>query len=243
MGPGAEAGTTRVKLRSRKAVIASASEAIHEMQRKSWTCFVASLLAMTLRARSSPNTTPHSRDSMRPSFANSSALKRKRAHATLKRGRGRSQEGRREDRVRAAPAVACAKVDRKTHTSIQVQRKQSGLPCAMVLTVYFVLSPARPDLFVTVAPQKRELLKNLMPATGASGPHDLTVRVTRCSSKAHPRPSLPAPTSETMANAPLSGRDGARSEADLPSRSSSTAATRWHDGQINECAVKVYLLA
>ena len=30
----------------------------------------------------------------------------------------------------------------KTHTSIQVQRKQSGFPCAMVLTVSFVLSPA-----------------------------------------------------------------------------------------------------
>src|ERR1700761_6878965 len=48
--------------------------------------------------------------------------------------------GRREDRVRAAPAVSCAKAEKKTHTSIQVQRKQSGLPCAMVLTVSFVLS-------------------------------------------------------------------------------------------------------
>jgi hypothetical protein len=55
---------------------------------------------------------------VRPSFANLFALKR--------RGRG-------EDRVRAAPAVPCAKVANKTHTSIQVQRKQSGLPCAMVL--------------------------------------------------------------------------------------------------------------
>src|SRR5882757_2682496 len=30
---------------------------------------------------------------------------------------------------------------KKTHTSIQVQRRQSGLPCAVVLTVSFVLSP------------------------------------------------------------------------------------------------------
>jgi len=51
------------------------------------------------------------------------------------------QEGSREDRVRAAPAISRAKAYRKTHTSIQVQRKQSGLPCAMVLTVSFVLSP------------------------------------------------------------------------------------------------------
>jgi hypothetical protein len=38
------------------------------------------------------------------------------------------------------------------------------------------------------------------------------------------------------------GRDGARSEADLPSRSSATAATHWHDGQISEYAVKIYLM-
>src|SRR5258708_4147564 len=49
-------------------------------------------------------------------------------------GAVRSQEGRREDRVRAAPAVSCANAyAKKAHTSIQVQRKQSGLPCAMAL--------------------------------------------------------------------------------------------------------------
>jgi hypothetical protein len=53
--------------------------------------------------------------------------KKERAQATLKK------RGRREDRVRAAPAVSRARVDQKTHTSIQVQRKHSGLPCAMVL--------------------------------------------------------------------------------------------------------------
>jgi hypothetical protein len=45
---------------------------------------------------------------------------------------GSMSRGRREDRVRAAPAVSCAKMHKKTHTSIQVQRRQSGLPCAMV---------------------------------------------------------------------------------------------------------------
>jgi hypothetical protein len=122
--------------------------------------------------------------------------------ATLKRGR-------REDRVRAAPAVSCARVDKKTHMSIQVQRKQSGLPCAMALRL-ISCSPRRDQsLFVTVAREKRELLADLTPAIGASGPHDFAVRFTRCSSKAHPRPPLPAPTSVTMANAPsTSGRDG-----------------------------------
>jgi hypothetical protein len=41
--------------------------------------------------------------------------------------------GRRESRVRAAPAVSRARMCKETHTSIQVQRRQSGLPCAMVL--------------------------------------------------------------------------------------------------------------
>ena len=72
-------------------------------------------------------------------------------------------------------------------------------------TAYTVLSPARPGLLVTVARKKRELPANLTPATGASGPHDFAVRITRRSSKAHPRPPLPAPTSVTMANAPSLG--------------------------------------
>src|ERR1700681_1428133 len=39
--------------------------------------------------------------------------------------------GSRKCRMRAAPAVPCAKWVKKTHTSIQVQRRHSGIPCAM----------------------------------------------------------------------------------------------------------------
>jgi hypothetical protein len=42
--------------------------------------------------------------------------------------------------MRAAPAVSCANLCKNTHTSIQVQRRQSDFPCAMVLTLIFVLS-------------------------------------------------------------------------------------------------------
>jgi hypothetical protein len=72
--------------------------------------------------------------------------------------------GRREYRVRAAPTVSCATVHKKTHTSIQVQRRQSGIPCAMVLTVSFVLSPAT-GLSCHRHPRKM-LPANLMPASG-----------------------------------------------------------------------------
>src|SRR4030081_3003182 len=72
--------------------------------------------------------------------------------------------GRREDRVRAAPAVSRARLDKETHTSIQVQRKQSGLPCAVVLTVSFVLSPAT-GLSCHCRPRKFPFA-NLTPASG-----------------------------------------------------------------------------
>jgi hypothetical protein len=44
-----------------------------------------------------------------------------------------SNRGSRGYRVRAAPAVSCANCAKKTHTSIQVQRKHSGIPRAMAL--------------------------------------------------------------------------------------------------------------
>jgi hypothetical protein len=62
----------------------------------------------------------HSRDRLCPRFAISFA-------PFQNKGRG-------EDRVRAAPAVSCAfDALENAHTSIQVQRKHSGLPCAMAL--------------------------------------------------------------------------------------------------------------
>jgi hypothetical protein len=54
----------------------------------------------------------------------------------------------------------CAK---NAHTSIQVQRRQSGFPCASGFTAYFVLSPVT-GLFATVA--WRISPRNLAPAPG-----------------------------------------------------------------------------
>jgi len=58
--------------------------------------------------------------------------------------------GRGECRMRAAPAVPCAKWIEETHTSIQVQRRQSDIPCAMVLRL-ITRSPRRRIRLVTVA--------------------------------------------------------------------------------------------
>jgi hypothetical protein len=59
--------------------------------------------------------------------------------------------GSRECRVHAAPAVSCARLHKESaHTSIQVQRRQSGIPCAMVLRL-MPCSPRRRIRLVTVA--------------------------------------------------------------------------------------------
>jgi hypothetical protein len=57
--------------------------------------------------------------------------------------------GRGECRMRAAPAVPCAKWIEETHTSIQVQRRTSDIPCAMALRL-ITRSPRRRIRLVTV---------------------------------------------------------------------------------------------
>src|ERR1700692_3222277 len=71
------------------------------------------------------------------------------ARALLERLSPRKR-GSRECRVRAAPAVSCAKLCEETHTSIQVQRKHSGIPRAMALRL-MPCSPRRRIRLVTVA--------------------------------------------------------------------------------------------
>jgi hypothetical protein len=86
----------------------------------------------------------------------------------------RNKRGCRECRMRAAPAVSCAKLCEETHTSIQVQRRQSGIPCAMALRL-ISRSPRRRIRLVTVigglkvlsrpvGPEKTSA--DLTPATG-----------------------------------------------------------------------------
>jgi hypothetical protein len=77
--------------------------------------------------------------------------------------------------VRAAPAVSCARCTKKAHTSIQVQRKHSGIPHAMALQL-MPCSPRRRIRLVTVIGRLNGLARpgwarntsaNLTPATGA----------------------------------------------------------------------------
>jgi hypothetical protein len=97
-----------------------------------------------------------SRGTMRPSFAN--------RFAPIRRAQGRPG-------ARCTRGLACQDAHSKTHTNIKVQRRQSGLPSAIVLRL-ISCSPRRDRACLPPSSLRSLLLKNLTPATGASGPHD-----------------------------------------------------------------------
>jgi hypothetical protein len=97
--------------------------------------------------------------------------------------------GRREDRVRAAPAVSCAKCASKNaheHTGSAEAVRPS---LRNGFTAYFELSPVT-GFLATVA---CGCCRQLDASTGASGPHDFAVRVSTFRQIAPSRPPHPAP--------------------------------------------------
>ena len=71
--------------------------------------------------------------------------------------------GRRECRVRASPAVSCAKVCKKAHTSIQVQRRHPTFPAQWLYDLYRALL-GEPGFLATVT--WRMIPQSLTPASG-----------------------------------------------------------------------------
>src|SRR6478752_6873325 len=135
------------------------------------------------------DTRSRSRDALRPRFAGNSSPSMVR--------------GRREDRVRAAPAVSCAMCTKSAHTSIQVQRRASGLPCAMALRL-IACSRRRTALLPPLRPEKQLPPGALTPAPRrqdhTSLPYAQAALVGR-SFYVHRNPPLVV----TTADAPLSG--------------------------------------
>ena len=72
----------------------------------------------------------------------------------------------------------------------------------MVLTVSSALSRVTG---LSCHPRLADHPARLDASVGASGPHDFAVRLTRPSSKTHPRPSLPAPNVRDDRDTPLQG--------------------------------------
>ena len=205
----------------RRRMTGSAKQSIGQ-QKESMDCFVASLLAMTAVTADTPS---RSRDMNCPRFASSFALLENR--------------GRREDRVRAAPAVSCATCTEENaheHTGPAESIRPS---LRNGFTAYFVLSRRRIPLATVagglmVRPPGRagKTSADLAPATGAR-----TTRLGRPlqrrrqrASIAHrpkarpaiiparltlPRPPHPIPRFVTIAKRPSGGRDGWEYEGDL----------------------------
>ncbi len=121
----------------------------------------------------------------------------------------RKTGGRRECRVHAAPAVSCAVALRKAHTSIQVKRRQSGIPCAMVLRL-ISRSPWGPGFLAPIISVMRSIIANLTPASGRQD-HTTSPYASGAVRRLAPsRPPHPAPRFVTTARTPL------RVEAECP---------------------------
>src|ERR1700682_6017800 len=89
----------------------------------------------------------------------------------------------------------------KKHTSVvtTVTPDSPGIPRAMVLTAYFVLSPVTG---LVCHRHRRNGLRQLDASVGASGPHDFAVRKPARSSARRRVHRIPRPTSVTIAKRP-----------------------------------------
>src|SRR6476620_4898748 len=106
-------------------VIASEAKQSMSPLAEAWIASSLSLLAMTGMVRiqfvkQREDASPRSRGATRPRFAITASL--------LKKAEGAGKTG-----CALHPRSRVQDAQRKTHTSIQVQRKHSGLPCAVVL--------------------------------------------------------------------------------------------------------------
>ena len=155
----------------------------------------------SLRSQGRRDVSPHSRDTHCPRFSKSFALS--------------SNRGRREDRVRAAPAVSCALMHKEMRTrAYRFSGNTPAFPAQWLYGLYRAL-PGESEPLATIAPERRWPLKDLTPAIRASGPHDLAVRI----GAARPHASsarrrlcvhhVPSRAKRRSRYAPLVGRDGA----------------------------------
>jgi len=124
------------------------------------------------------------------------------------------RRGRRECRMLDAPAASHA--NNKTSirvSSPQVHRNQTGIPCAMVLTV----TPWSPRCAGLVSHRRlRDYSHKLDTSVGVPGPHGLAVREQHRLSGRSCRVHRILPQRCDMANAPLLGQDGQIFRSDLP---------------------------
>src|SRR5258708_35597333 len=104
--------------------------------------------------------------------------------------------------MRAAPAVSCANVHKNTHTSIQVQRRTPGFPCAVVYDLSRDL-PGEPSSVATIARGKNSF-RELDASFRAPEPHAFAVRIACARQSQASRPPHLNPRFVTTRDPPLS---------------------------------------
>jgi hypothetical protein len=125
--------------------------------------------------------------------------------------------GRREDRVRAAPAVSRAMVDSGRTRAYRFGGNTPAFPAQWLYGLYeFALVTG---FLATIIPEKRLLLDDLTPAPGrqahTTSPYALASSVRTLLRATPSRPPRPPPTFATTADAPLAGKDGGSYGGDL----------------------------
>src|SRR4029078_13317716 len=111
--------------------------------------------------------------------------------------------GRRECRMRAAPAVSCAMGRRRAHMSIQGSGEN---PTSPAQGLYGLSRDLLGVLLFCLRGAPKAIAQGCIDAsTAASGPHVFAVRVCRARQSQLSRPPHPRPTFVTIASAPLVG--------------------------------------
>jgi hypothetical protein len=121
--------------------------------------------------------------------------------------------GRREDRVRAAPAVSqacCKKIG--CPRAYRFSGEHPAFPAQWLYGLYVIVLVTL--LFVTPSPCEALASSRVDACIGASDPNDFTVRCSPFVSRAAAS-TAPCPSFATMANAPLAGQDGGSPKSDL----------------------------
>ena len=139
------------------------------------------------------------------------------------------RRGRRECRVMASPM---ARLQQKKQAAVTTgSARSTGIPCAMVLTVSFVLSPGTG---LSCPRRPRDDLATLSLSVGRPGPYDFAVRACHVRLACHPRPSHPRLTCrDDRAYVPLHrGGMGGNMVLICPTPQARTHAADWHDGQL-----------
>ena len=144
---------------------AKRSNPFHSGARRKLDCFVASAFA---RRRASADKSAPRNDliTFRIQISNSRcafAFSRRHVARVLRECCPSKEEGSGNAGCALHPRSRVQNGQRKTHTSIQVQRRQSDIPCAMALRL-ITCSPRRTGLFATVI--SRFFSQDLTPASG-----------------------------------------------------------------------------